>query len=202
MKALDFPYLYSHTMKLLGADRTLTEIIEQYIKPVSGDKILDIGCGPADILSYLPPDIEYTGIDFNERYIKSAREKFQGKGVFILGDIADYDFSFKESFDIVIATGVIHHLPEKEAMKLLSDGYRCLKDQGRLITLDNINEDWIGVRNKIALRLDRGKFVRNKTEYLALFSNFSDVHCRITKSKLRIPYYHIICEISKNSSNS
>ncbi|MBN2733770.1 MAG: class I SAM-dependent methyltransferase [Methanomicrobiaceae archaeon] len=199
MKVLDHPYFYSRLMKFLGADR---QELDQYIKPKKGDKILDIGCGPADILLNLPSDIEYTGIDFNERYIKSAQEKFGEKGVFIVGDIADYDLSFKESFDLVLSLGVIHHLPDQHAIKLLNDGYRCLKEGGKLVTLDNVKGDWIGVINKIALYLDRGKFIRDKNEYLALFSKFPDVKCNVIRSNLIIPYYYIICEITKNSQKN
>jgi len=40
--------------------------VENYIRPRDGDRILDIGCGPGDILEFLP-SVEYLGFDVNQR---------------------------------------------------------------------------------------------------------------------------------------
>ena len=44
----------------------------QYLAVTAGERVLDLGCGPGDILSALP-DCEYVGIDVEERYIEAAR---------------------------------------------------------------------------------------------------------------------------------
>ena len=43
--------------------------LAEYVKPVRGEKVLDIGCGPADILAQLP-DVDYTGLDISPDYIE------------------------------------------------------------------------------------------------------------------------------------
>jgi SAM-dependent methyltransferase len=123
--------------------------------------------------------------------------KYGNRGTFILGNIADDSIPNCGQFDIVCAIGVLHHLPEKDAVKLIDDGVKLLKEGGRLITLDNINEDYVGVVNKIALKLDRGAYIRNKDDYLKLFSKYHDIRFTIKKAPMRIPYYHIICELIK-----
>lgn len=61
-KLLSNPYLYSATMRFLSNDKSNQMFIDTYVRPKSGDKLLDIGCGPADILNFLP-DVEYYGFD-------------------------------------------------------------------------------------------------------------------------------------------
>lgn len=195
---LDNPIIYSCAMKILGSDRNKSTFINDYVKPISGDKILDFGCGPATILDFLPHDIEYTGVDFNEGCIESARQKYGSRGTFIVCDVADENNKpFMGQFDIVLAHGLIHHLSTEDATFFLKNAFEYLKNNGRLITVDNVYRDELSFINKIALKLDRGVYIRNKTEYLSLFSQFSRVQCNVDKSQLRIPYYHIICEVTK-----
>lgn len=185
-------------MKILGSGNNKAIFIEEYVMPSAGDKILDFGCGPAVILGFLPQDIEYTGIDFNEKYIKSAQEKYGSRGTFIVADVSEEKNNpFIGQFDIVLAHGLIHHLSDKDAAFLVKNAYECLKENGRLITLDNVYDEKLNPVNKIALKLDRGEYIRNKSNYLNLFSNFSEVQCNVVKAKLRIPYYHIICQVRK-----
>lgn len=52
---LKFPFVYQLFNFLIGADASRLQIVRTYIRPNEGDKILDIGCGPADILAFLLP---------------------------------------------------------------------------------------------------------------------------------------------------
>ncbi|KAF5083712.1 Methyltransferase domain protein [anaerobic digester metagenome] len=195
---LNNPFVYSRAMRFLGSDRVMRIVVNDYIKPLSGDSILDMGCGPAIILDYLPDDVQYTGIDYNCDYIQSARNKFGSRGEFFLGDVSEHkDYSLKGRFDIVIATGVIHHLSNDNVLKLLTTSYDCLRKDGRFISVDNVYDKKLSILNKLALKCDRGAFIRNKVEHLKLFSEYSDVKCRIEKSLLIIPYYYVICEFRK-----
>ena len=65
--------LYSLFQNLLGARRARRVLIAEYIRPNGGDQILDVGCGPADILDFLPPDVRYVGVDHSRTYIEAAR---------------------------------------------------------------------------------------------------------------------------------
>jgi SAM-dependent methyltransferase len=195
---LDNPIIYSYTMKILGSGRNKSAFINDYVKPKSREKLLDFGCGPATILEYLPQDIKYTGIDFNEDYIKTALQKYGCRGTFVLGDVSEESNSrFVGQFDIVLAHGLLHHLSDIDAVFFLKNAYQCLKTNGRLITLDNVYDEKFSLVNKIALKMDRGAYIRKKTEYLDLFSPFPNVNCNIVKTQLRIPYYHIICEVTR-----
>src|SRR5215468_3456543 len=61
--------------------------LDEYVKPVAGEKVLDIGCGPADILDYMP-DVQYTGFDISREYIAAAQKRFWNKGRFFCQDVS------------------------------------------------------------------------------------------------------------------
>jgi len=49
--------------------------ISEYVRPVPGEKVLDIGCGPGDILENLPA-VDYLGFDINPKYVEAAKKRF------------------------------------------------------------------------------------------------------------------------------
>ncbi|HMP52580.1 MAG TPA: hypothetical protein PKD05_13595, partial [Candidatus Melainabacteria bacterium] len=75
------PSAYRLFSKILLREKTRVRYVEKYIKPFPGCKILDIGCGPADILEYLPDDIgEYSGFDLNQEYVNFASRRWGDRG--------------------------------------------------------------------------------------------------------------------------
>jgi len=170
--------------------------VKKYIRPREGDKILDIGCGTADILAYLPT-VEYVGLDMNEAYINYAKKRFGHKGIFLASKVdgkAINEFSLYD-YDIVLATGLLHHLNDDEALRLFELASSALKPGGRLITLDGCyvkGQSWLA---RLIISRDRGKYVRNQDEYLSLASNFlKDIQVSIHHDLIRIPYTHIVME--------
>ncbi len=66
-------FFYSLVQRVMSATSFREKIVKKYItKP--NVKVLDIGCGPAEILSTLP-NIQYYGFDINPIYINSAKKK-------------------------------------------------------------------------------------------------------------------------------
>jgi hypothetical protein len=53
LKISYFPRIFHALTRIVGGD-LLAAFVERYIRPEECDKILKIGCGPADILSHLP----------------------------------------------------------------------------------------------------------------------------------------------------
>ena len=84
--------------------------LNEYVKPGRGRKVLDIGCGPADILNYMP-DVQYTGFDISREYIAAAQKRFGNKGRFFCDDVGminiEREWGASQSGDGV---GVVHHL--------------------------------------------------------------------------------------------
>jgi len=84
---------------------------------LAGWKILDAGCGTGHRLAAVAKayrKAQFTGLDISHAALDVGRqlaEKHQLKNLqFLQGDIAQ--FPADEQFDLIISTGVIHHLPD------------------------------------------------------------------------------------------
>jgi SAM-dependent methyltransferase len=193
---LSFPAAYQLFSRLVGGEvwRVYTA---DYLKPATGEKVLDIGCGPADILNYLPA-IDYTGFDISPEYIAAAQKRFGDKGRFYCSDVGLATVEQEQgTFNLVFATGVLHHLDDETASKLFALAQLALRPGGRLITYDGC---FVPGQSRIArwlLSNDRGKFVRTRAAYERLASkNFSRVQSELRHDLLRIPYTHLIMRCS------
>ena len=78
---LSHPTAYSAFQYLMGAKQDWTLFVNRYVRPKNGDVVLDIGCGPADIVEYLPK-VDYWGFDISEEYITKAKVKYGQRGRF------------------------------------------------------------------------------------------------------------------------
>ena len=188
---------YRLFQRMVGGESARKIYLAEYAKPVSEDKILDIGCGPADVLNHLPA-VNYTGLDISQEYISSAKERFGSRGRFYCGDVSLAAIDGEQgTFDLVLAIGVIHHLDDAQAAKLFALARRVLRPNGRLVTYDGC---YVPEQSPIArwlLAKDRGKFVRSQEKYLHLASaRFSKVEYHLRHDLLRMPYTHLIMHCS------
>jgi len=185
---------YSLFAHLIGAERGRRLYIERHVRPRPGDRILDIGCGPADILAALPK-VDYHGFDLSNDYIMAARERFGARGNFHVEGVNMELVKKYAGFDLVLATGVLHHLTDAEAVNLFRVALAALKPGGRLVTLDGCFMDRQSPVARLILKNDRGQFVRTESGYVALARQvFTFVQPCITTDLLRIPYTHLILE--------
>ena len=129
---LAFPRIYRAFQGLLSKQGAADVVISRYLRPVSGASLLDVGCGPGTLLQFLS-DVNYTGIDRNERYISEAQERYGTRGRFILGDVREM-IEFAQHADEVLTgslrLGVIpsiapYMLPP--LLPLLREGYPHLE---------------------------------------------------------------------------
>jgi SAM-dependent methyltransferase len=177
-------------MFTLGADKALTRYVNEILLPEPGMVMLDVGCGPASILAYLPA-LDYTGIDLNEKHIDFARERYGSRGRFIVGNAAD-DLRLGESFDLINVSALLHHLTDSQAIALFSSLKRLLKPDGRIVTIDNV---WLA-EQRAAVRLinalDSGMNIRTPEQYRGLLGDQFDVRSFALHDLLRVPYDHFI----------
>lgn len=188
------PRIYDGFQDLMGASRVREELVREFIRPHPGMKLLDIGCGTAVVLDFLPKTVEYWGFDISERYIAAASRRFFGRGQFHCGLFDAAQLADLPPFDVVIATGLLHHLEDAEARKLFDLTKRALKPNGRMITIDPC---LAGGQNPIArflINSDRGQNVRSSQGYRALpEQHFSQVSGQL-RHRSWIPYTHWIME--------
>jgi SAM-dependent methyltransferase len=191
-RLITIPSIYKGLMRALGSDRSTRIYVDKFLTPVPGQKLLDVGCGPASVLHYLP-DVDYVGIDLNERHIAHARKLFGDRGRFIVGNAAETLSQEAGSFDLINVSALLHHLDDKEAISLLASLKRLLKPGGRIVTFDNVCLPNQRVAVRLLNALDSGLNIRTPDGYIALFNGLGlEVKIFVFHDLLRIPYDHFI----------
>lgn len=193
---LSYPRVYSLFQALMGARSGWIHIVQNRVRPRPGDKILDLGCGPADLLGYLPA-VQYWGYDISEAYIAQARRKYGDRGQLHCKLLTPSDLVALPRFDVVIASGLLHHLEDSEASELIDLAHTALAPGGRLVTIDPC---LVPGQNSIARFLitrDRGRNVRSETGYRDLVTGIFDQVSVSIEHKAWIPYTHCFTECTK-----
>lgn len=168
--ALSHPKLYETVQRVMGADQRRRHFADLFVRARPGDRVLDIGCGPAQLRAYLP-DVEYIGWEPNAAYVEKARNTYGDRGSFNVGLFGPEQAATLEPVDIAIVSAVLHHMSDAQANELFVLLRQVLKPGGRVVTLDNV---FIERQNPIArllIGMDRGRHVRSPDGYQALASD-------------------------------
>ncbi len=115
--------------------------ISEVIRP--GDRVLDLGCGPAtqlEVAAALNPEVDFVGVDLSEPMLERGRAILAQQGLTNVelthGDITRLEFDDR-SFDAVVSTLTFHHLPDERALGAsLQEVARVVKPGGGLFLLD------------------------------------------------------------------
>ncbi len=191
--------VYDALQNLLLRSGSRGRYVRDFVRPFPGCRILDIGCGPADILAYLPESIgEYAGFDMNPAYINAARRRWGSRGTFACQKVEAAALKTGNAYDIVLANGIVHHLDDSEAGHLFDVAHHALRTGGWLLTYDNVyveNQSWFA---RWLIAHDRGKAVRTRERYEAMArERFSRVETTILHDTLRVPYTILVLRCTK-----
>ncbi|MCL6435025.1 MAG: methyltransferase domain-containing protein [Leptolyngbyaceae cyanobacterium HOT.MB2.61] len=199
-RVLSIPALYRSLQYAIAGPSAYEGLVHDYIRPEPGHRILDIGCGPADILHYMPA-VDYVGFDENPRYIAFAQSKLGDRGTFYCNRVNATSLQTlgrEGSFDLVLAIAILHHLDDEEATQLFQLAHQALKPGGRFVSIDACYTKRQSPIARFIISIDRGRYVRQDQEYVKLASRiFSSIMVDIRHDRLRIPYTHIILECIK-----
>ncbi len=165
---LSAPAIYRLFGQLIGGSSGRRILVNEYVRPKRGDRILDIGCGPGDIVPHLPDSIKYLGFDTSQEYIEYAQNHFGDRATFICQHVSDKNLEQDSYFDIALAVGILHHLDDLDALNLFRLAKTALKPGGRLITFDGVYTENQSFCAKYIISSDRGQNVRTKDGYLAV----------------------------------
>lgn len=193
---LSYPIIYSSFQSLMGAHKARLNFVRKFVKPFPGMKVLDIGCGPGDILTYLP-DVDYRGFDISEEYISQAREKFGTRGEFNCKQLQGADLAGLPPFDVVLSLGLLHHLDDDVAIDVMQLASKALKPGGRLLTIDPCLDPSQNPIASFLVRNDRGQNVRDRAGYEALARTVFGSPRIEVRHKAWIPYTHCFMECQK-----
>ncbi len=195
-KLTQIPLCYSLLQNAIMSAASRRAMIEEYLSPFPGARILDIGCGSAAILPLLGK-VDYVGIDSNKDHIMAARERHGAMGRFIVGGAEASESQPDAWFDIVYCIGLLHHLDDQAVRQLVDVAVRKLRAGGRLIAVDPA---FVAGQHPVAAflaRRDSGRCVRDPDGYASLLSQFGHVTTQVRHDLMRVPYTHCITTAQK-----
>ena len=189
-KIVTIPAFYETIQNILGRKKAFRYLAAGPLKTKTGDRVLDVGCGPATLREYLG-DIEYTGIDLNAPHIEQAKAKYGHHSKFFCGNAVTEIEKAPGPYDLIICIGLLHHLDNAEAMDLLDSLCLRLASSGRIVTYDPVYIDKQNIIAKKLNDLDSGQNIRNPGEYKALFNTQTfNLKTDILSGMLNVPYNH------------
>lgn len=192
---LSSPRIYDLAMFVMGSKRSRRQFVDRYLRVKGGEDVLDIGCGTAEILDYMPP-VHYTGWDTSAEYIEACKRTYPTQ-TFKQGALPDGT----GAYDVVMALGVLHHMNDDECRSFFAAAKRNLKPGGRVVTLDACKTPMQNPAARVFFALDRGQAIRFEPEYLRLAKSALDTvksHVVTDLMPLWIPYTHIIMEATSS----
>jgi ubiquinone/menaquinone biosynthesis C-methylase UbiE len=97
-----------------------------------GGHILDAGCGSGVVARVLVDNgFQVTGIDISKRMLELAQQRVP-KATFEVGDMTALHFEYG-SFDGIVSTYAVFHIPRAKHLSLFLDFHRILKKGGALL---------------------------------------------------------------------
>lgn len=144
---------------------------------MSGERILDVGCGTGNLTLAAKlragREGEVHGIDAAPEMIREAERKAGDKGLEIhyrVGLIESLEFP-DDQFDVVLSSLMLHHLPKDLKRRGIGEIARVLKPGGRFLAVDV--DPWLMGNLETALDAleDEGfsEFERGKTGFRTLW---------------------------------
>jgi ubiquinone/menaquinone biosynthesis C-methylase UbiE len=133
--------LYDVVAQLVVAERKFKELVIRAADVRPGDRLLDVGCGTGTLLQLAgraQPGAELVGMDADARILEMARRKLAASGIQASLDegLASSLPYADETFDRVVSTLMLHHLPRAEKENMLRESLRVLRPGGRAIVGD------------------------------------------------------------------
>lgn len=126
----------------LGGERTYREKTLELAGLKAGESVLDVGCGTGTLAIAAKRHVgsagQVYGVDASPEMITRARKKAKKAAA----DVA-FENAFVENlpfpdatFDVVLSTTMLHHLPDKARRRCLREVARVLKPAGRFLAVD------------------------------------------------------------------
>ena len=184
-KTLGNVRLYIALQKSIGADRIRYRCLDEAeLKP--GDRVLDVGCGPAYYFDRLP-EVDYIGFDTSETYVAYARQQYGKRGDFRCESFTAEHLAQLGQFDVILLFGLLHHLDDAQCAALLDLSARALKPGGRVVSCDTTLHEGQRRVSRWMAENDRGEYVRRPQSYDRMAqASFGEVETQLIDAVTRV----------------
>jgi cyclopropane fatty-acyl-phospholipid synthase-like methyltransferase len=198
---LELSFFHDIWQTVSGANHAKKAIVQDYLCPRDGMRLLDIGCGTGILLDDIPQRVDYVGYDINPDYIERARRKYGHRARFHCTSVNDADLP-EVDFDAAVAIGILHHLDDQESERLVASARRCLKQDGFLVLAEPVWTAHQGRLEKFLMSKDRGRNIRDEPSYRKLLApHFSRVESHVRSGLLFHPWT-ICITLSRNAERA
>lgn len=204
---LSYPQIYLFSQRLFWKD--YYKFLSELVPAKDGDIICDIGCGPSMILEVLPRGVEYYGFDLSECYIRYSSKRYAGQKAHFKAERVS-NISINDDLigkcDWVFAFNIVHHIDVAEAGNIYLSAYKLLKPGGIFVEYDTTYFKGQNRFAKFIAGLDRGKFIKNDYEYIAIAKHYlkdGSIHIKRHDNLTVIPGYAFVeIKYIKNGSEN
>ncbi|TEB05597.1 hypothetical protein Psch_02638 [Pelotomaculum schinkii] len=143
-----------------GGEKCYHEIAQHI--PSHTKTLLDLGCGTGLELESIFtkfPEIEVTGIDFADKMLGKLAAKYSKYSINLINSSYFTVDMGTQKYDAVISVMSFHHFTHSQKLKLYTNVFRCLKDDGVFIECDymigsndsNIEAQFLSEREKLIM---------------------------------------------------
>ncbi len=114
-------------------------LISLFADVVSGQRVLDLGCGQGRVARLLPEGCVYVGLDFSEEMVRLARQQVEPENddaCFVVGDLLTpgWHTAITGVYDWIVLRAVLHHIPGGEnRQRIVREAAGLLVPGGKLI---------------------------------------------------------------------
>ena len=116
-----------------GNDFSDTPYIDLFLEHVTGNRILDIGCGPGNLSKYVADNgYEVDAIDYSEEMIKIARNKVKNVN-FMQMDMRQ--ITINKKYNGIMLAYSLFHISKSEVGSVISKYYNLLEDKGVILII-------------------------------------------------------------------
>ena len=196
---LSIPLVYQLWQALIGYfGLTRLRLYANYLPYTPGLSVLDLGCGPGSATRFFNKN-DYLGLDISQDYIHHAIKKYPDHK-FKVDNFLSNTFleQYFNSFDLIFAMGLLHHLDNKVASQFLSQGFKLLRNGGNMICFDGCTHVGQTKISRMITLADRGKYIRTPQAYVDLASNAGfQTRYSIERRAYAIPYGLIVLSLKK-----
>ena len=129
----------------MGDSLRRRRLVRAALRATSGERILDVGCGPgffcAELLDEVGPDGKVVGLDSSPQMLALATRRCEGHGNVEFREAAATSLPVSEAgFDAAICVQVLEYVPDVAGA--LAELWRALRPGGRVVVWDI---DWATV---------------------------------------------------------
>ena len=168
------PASFYNSLVNIFYNKRFLKAIQTEVGPTRGMRILDVPCGTGILMHCCKPS-SYVGADIDTNRVFDAGFRYPGEA-FVVSDASALSFA-ENQFDLILASGLFHHVDDKISSAILSEFRRVLSPGGKIVVIEAIwPRNKFNVIGYVGRKMDQGKFVRNAPAYEKLFRQFFKIH--------------------------